>query len=248
VTHYVRQPDALGELSVDDHAVIEASAGTGKTYMLERLVAHLLLDDEDLRLSEILVVTFTERATGELRERIRGMLERFRRGPGDLVAEEAGGDCWEIDEAAKERLGRALSWFGRVSIHTIHGFCRRVLGEHSFAHDRLFDPEHVERDELFDGAFTRALRERFAENPELVPYLQAWRGRLGHSLDRLERRLARLTRETGELRCNFDPAQLGERVRCLPPPPGTAFVEDFTDELEDRGLHHNSVRSLTKRI
>jgi exodeoxyribonuclease V beta subunit len=57
-----------------------------------------------------------------------------------------------------------------------------------------------------------------------------------------------LTRETGELRCDFDPGRIGELVRALPPPPGEVFVEDFADELSERGLHHNSIRSLTSRL
>ncbi len=243
---YFAQPETFERLPFDDHAVVEASAGTGKTYTIERLVAHLLLTEEDLRLSEILVVTFTERATGELRERIRRLLERFLRGPGGLEADEADGPCWEIDGEARKRLEKALFSFDLAPIYTMHGFCRRVLRDHAFANNQPFDLEHVDRDRLFERAFTRALRERFAGEPELVPYLEAWRGQLDRSIEELRANLDSLTRKTGELRCAFEPGRLDELVGELPPPPGEAFVEQFEAELDE--LHHNRVRALSARL
>ena len=65
---------SLIHFELDRHGVVEASAGTGKTYTIERLVLRLLTD-EAMPIERILVVTFTEKATGELKTRLRRMLE-----------------------------------------------------------------------------------------------------------------------------------------------------------------------------
>ncbi|MGR3178574.1 MAG: UvrD-helicase domain-containing protein, partial [Candidatus Anammoxibacter sp.] len=58
------------EIDLNKHALIEASAGTGKTYTIENLVVRMLLEKE-VNLENILLVTFTEKAAGELKTRIR---------------------------------------------------------------------------------------------------------------------------------------------------------------------------------
>ncbi|HYL60010.1 MAG TPA: UvrD-helicase domain-containing protein, partial [Candidatus Acidoferrales bacterium] len=68
------RPRILDRIPLDQHAVIEASAGTGKTFTIESLVVEILLKT-DVAIDQILAVTFTEKATGELRARIRGRLE-----------------------------------------------------------------------------------------------------------------------------------------------------------------------------
>jgi ATP-dependent exoDNAse (exonuclease V) beta subunit len=69
-------PEALRAIPRDASAVVEASAGTGKTYLLEHLVIDRVLRG-DARLEEILVVTFTEKATAELVRRLRALIERL---------------------------------------------------------------------------------------------------------------------------------------------------------------------------
>ena len=105
--------------SVDDfdlsrHAVIEASAGTGKTYTIERLVFRLITE-QAVPLEKILIVTFTEKATGELRNRLREMLQRALR---------------ELDCDAS-LLKPALDRFDQAPIFTIHAFCKRVLKDYA---------------------------------------------------------------------------------------------------------------------
>ena len=68
------RPAVLSQIPRQQHAVLEASAGTGKTYTIEHLVIDRLIHT-DVRLSEILVVTFTEKATGELKSRSRSLTE-----------------------------------------------------------------------------------------------------------------------------------------------------------------------------
>ena len=124
------------------HLLIQASAGTGKTYALTTLVARLLVETEHT-IDELLVVTFTNAATGELRDRLRrtlvATLACLR--AHDLASEkdsQAGSlvERWrsmDIDKAtASTRIARALQDFDRANVATIHSFCQRALTEFAF--------------------------------------------------------------------------------------------------------------------
>lgn len=117
---------AAADIAIDRHAVIEASAGTGKTHTLVELVLRLLTET-DARLEEILLVTFTEKATGELKARLREGLERL-----------AG-----ATDAHRDKARAALDAFDRAAVFTIHGFCQRVLQDHAFANRQDFAAELV---------------------------------------------------------------------------------------------------------
>ena len=73
MTAYTPMND-VGTIDLTRHALIEASAGTGKTYTLENLVIRLLKERSDIQIDNILIVTFTEKATSELRLRIQEKL------------------------------------------------------------------------------------------------------------------------------------------------------------------------------
>jgi len=183
------KPAELAELGAR-HAVVEASAGTGKTYVLEHLVVDLLLT-RGATIDQILVVTFTEKATAELIQRVRAKIEALRDLPADHpgAAAAAAPDerCWILDERARRKLREALLGFDRASICTIHAFCQRLLREHAFLNGRLFDEEAVDESEAFHAAFAEALRRDMAPSPALQPYLAAWL-RAGHSLEEIETR------------------------------------------------------------
>ena len=94
------------QLQYDRDGIIEASAGTGKTYALQSIVLKLVSDREhpvDVR--NILLVTFTEKAAGELKDRIRDILDKAGVLPAD---------------------------FDETTICTIHSFCRELLSEYAF--------------------------------------------------------------------------------------------------------------------
>ncbi len=123
--------------------LIEASAGTGKTWNICGLYLRLLLE-RGLDVQQILVVTFTNAATAELRERIRSRIVETRdylKGevvPGGdpfvstLVAQLAERQGIAEDDMIR-RLDLALSTFDEASVFTIHGFCQRALGDSPFA-------------------------------------------------------------------------------------------------------------------
>ncbi len=129
--------------------LIEAAAGTGKTYTIQNLVVRFLLERR-LPIRSLLVVTFTEAAAAELRDRIRSVLaatlEAARGGEAEereeLLLEQAEAAGVSREECA-DLLRRALTGFDDAPISTIHGFCARVLEENAFESGVLFRSELV---------------------------------------------------------------------------------------------------------
>jgi exodeoxyribonuclease V beta subunit len=131
--------------------VIEASAGTGKTFTISALVTRLIAA-EGVPLDQILVVTFTRAATAELRSRVRrrlvATLRALEGGSADprdenLVALLAGDR-----EPAASRIREALTHFDRAQIFTIHGFAQRLLGQLGLYARLSHELEPGEPDEL----------------------------------------------------------------------------------------------------
>ncbi len=180
------RPAILGQIPVDRHSVIEASAGTGKTYTIEHLVVDRLLGT-DASLEEILVVTFTEKATSELRKRIRTLIGAVLEGglAGKEVPE--GLDAWTVDAAARAKLEDSLFGFDRAPIYTIHGFCNRMLSDMAFECGQLFEQELVDSKRAFRQAFRDALREDYLREEALKGHMARWydEGRDEYALRRL---------------------------------------------------------------
>ena len=117
--------------------VLEASAGTGKTYTLAALVLRLI-GEEGIPIGKIVVTTYTSAATAELRDRIRSrLLEALdaldgnpHMQPTPFVTEFV---CRHREDAVvKRRIGDALRDFDQATISTIHSFCHRMLQERTF--------------------------------------------------------------------------------------------------------------------
>jgi len=114
--------------------IVEASAGTGKTYSVAAYVTHALAVDESMRIGNILVTTYTRNAAAELRDRIRGRLvmtaKLLRSKPAEghdrldekLLAADAG-----LRLRMARRLERGVAEFDTATIGTIHSICARVL-------------------------------------------------------------------------------------------------------------------------
>lgn len=135
--------------------LIEASAGTGKTFTIAALYLRLLLGlggesaySRAISVEELLVVTFTEAATEELRGRIRSNIHELRiaclRGESDnplysaLLAE-----IDDKDDAAKTLL-LAERQMDEAAVFTIHGFCQRMLSLNAFESGMLFEQQLIE--------------------------------------------------------------------------------------------------------
>jgi exodeoxyribonuclease V beta subunit len=181
--------------------LIEAGAGTGKTYAIAGLYVRLVVE-RALPVKEILVVTFTLAATAELKDRIRRKLRDALKA---FSRENIGDDFLQglvlacPDRAARgeacERLRAALRDFDEAAIFTIHGFCRRMLNEYAFESGALFDTELVtDQRRLKEEIIQDFWRTRFYEVlPELVGYaleqgfspasLMSWTGSIAMTPD-----------------------------------------------------------------
>ncbi|WP_445773657.1 exodeoxyribonuclease V subunit beta [Shewanella sp.] len=139
-------------------SLIEASAGTGKTYTISGLYLRLLLGHGGtmpLSCEQILVVTFTNAATEELRDRIRKRINlAFKRFLGlatdDPFIEQLYQEISEDERPiALRRLDLALKSLDEAAIFTIHGFCQRILSDMAFESSLLFESEFTLDDSEF---------------------------------------------------------------------------------------------------
>ncbi|WP_166423685.1 UvrD-helicase domain-containing protein [Paraglaciecola sp. 20A4] len=130
-------------------SLIEASAGTGKTYTIVNLYLRLLLGDEcqPLSVDEILVVTFTNAATAELKQRIR---QRLHSAYLDFYAGQSNDEFTQhlIErstniELDSHRLLLAIKQMDDASVFTIHGFCQRMLSLHAFESGAMYEQSLV---------------------------------------------------------------------------------------------------------
>lgn len=148
---------------IEGHMLLEASAGTGKTYSLMRVLLRLLVE-KGIELDRILVVTFTNAATDELSSRLRSnlteLIEQIRLKKNgsfnDLL------DSWEEKKYCSaeilEKLQTALNKIDDAAIFTIHGFCQRILQDFVFSSKGNYDFEIGDDSDAKDKALTTFLR------------------------------------------------------------------------------------------
>lgn len=138
---------------LDTTLIIEAAAGTGKTTALvNRIIAAVA--SGRARLAQIVAVTFTEKAAGELKLRLRAEIERARLDPA-------------LDSTSRERLLRALPQLEEAHIGTIHSFCADLIRERPVEArvDPMFEVASEDNaDALFEVAFERWFQRSLA-NP-----------------------------------------------------------------------------------
>jgi len=142
--------------------LIEASAGTGKTWNIGLIYLRLLLE-RDLRVEQILVTTFTDAAAQELRERLRRRLIEAERLLDSITPEPADDDSLQSylsslcsDDDSRQRVLRKIQLartdLDRAPVSTIHALCQRIQRDYplesgaSFANDKLFDEQQLQRE------------------------------------------------------------------------------------------------------
>ncbi len=244
---YYPRPETLvpSVMPQSGHVVIEASAGTGKTYTLEHLVLDFIITGR-ATVEEILVVTFTDAATRELRERVRKLIRGVCDATGPTTAPKNAASYWQVDDEARDRLRDALFRFDGAAISTIHGFCQRVLSEQAFHGGRLFEEEHANGSEMFGVAFREQIRETLADDGPVGEALGLWLLG-GRNLGSLENLLYKCHREGCPDRCPvtpvWDPEGLVEAVRAVPSAsdlkaaaadidPGKQFFNNFGKHID----------------
>jgi exodeoxyribonuclease V beta subunit len=149
------------QLNTHQHYLLEASAGTGKTFSIQNIFVRLLIEssaaqEEPLTIKQILVVTFTRAATRDLRLRIRQNIEQALQYINEWLYEKNMHPHLpdyllallekepEIIGIAKKRLQQALFAFDQAQIFTIHSFCARMLRQYAIEGDISFQPQNSE--------------------------------------------------------------------------------------------------------
>lgn len=138
-----KQFDA-GTVPLQGSNLIEASAGTGKTYSIAILVLRLILEQK-LSVKEILMVTFTRAAVAELEERIRLFIRQaYKVSRGQEVGDQKIMDLvfsvidFDDPRPVQQLLRDAILLLDETSVLTIHGFCQQTLNEYAFETNQLF--------------------------------------------------------------------------------------------------------------
>ena len=150
--------DAAARLAIandlDDTLIVEAAAGTGKTTELVNRILRVLATGR-ATMVQIVAVTFTEKAAGELKLRLREELERAR--------------AKSTDAVERERLEDALKTLEEAHVNTIHGFCAELLRERPV--EARVDPlfavlTEPQADRIYGRAFRAWLQEALKQPPE----------------------------------------------------------------------------------
>lgn len=153
-------------------ALVEASAGAGKTYTIQELFLRLVAE-KALPVESILVMTFTIAATAELKTRLRQILDQARRffiDPAVLdasvrnrIARLLGNAISAVPRIElRRRLQTAMLDFDNAAIFTIHAFCRKALADHAFESGILFNTEiRTDQDHLLQEQLNDFVRRTF---------------------------------------------------------------------------------------
>ncbi len=157
--------------------LIEASAGTGKTYTISGLFVRLIIE-HGLSVDQILVVTYTTAATQELKTRIRQRLILTRKGfaqgsNNEFVARLV--DKTPDRYLALRQIDSALADFDRAAIFTIHGFCQRLLLENTFETGTLYDTSLVTDPTIYFQEVAEDFWRKsfYAADPEFIGFVSS---------------------------------------------------------------------------
>jgi exodeoxyribonuclease V beta subunit len=149
--------------------LIEASAGTGKTFTISMIYLRLIVE-RNLRIDRILVVTFTLPATMELRLRIRNVIaDALRFCETGEAHEKIVSEIMEKhsnDLSVAQRLRGALKSFDEASVYTIHSFCQQVLADNAFESGSLFSSDIATDDLIHERLAADFWRKHIYSLPE----------------------------------------------------------------------------------
>ncbi|APR99955.1 UvrD-helicase domain-containing protein [Pajaroellobacter abortibovis] len=236
------RPSLLNTISLRHHALIEASAGTGKTFLLENLLVELLLKT-DVKIEQILVVTFTEKAARDLKNRLytklKVLVQSFPKG------ESVSPDRWQLDWDAVHKLHSALFSFEQASISTIHGFCHHLLARHAFEQGRLFQERKVDGKALFAEVFRDALCCDLAQDQQTRRWIETAL-EVGWDVEQLEELLYSCISERGR----WQPENICVEpfLEALMAFPWEEICSSLKGNLKAAGLHANTAHAAERKI
>lgn len=221
-------------------SVIEASAGTGKTYTLTLLVPRMLLDKTVAHLSEILLVTFTNDAAGELAERVRHVLGVLH-GPPAADERQRHPDLFALRQKhdpdhVRKTIGKALLDIDQLNVSTIHSFCQRILLDESTLCGFPVMPDILpDRGEVMLNALHDVWESHLGSNETLASLAAANRLSLRHDEDATS-----LAAGLGTFAANPEPPTLSEglsrlqQCRASFTPAVRADLDDFVAKVPEK--------------
>ena len=171
-----------GQVLLQGSNLIEASAGTGKTYSIAILALRLVLE-KNIPIQEILMVTFTKAAVAELETRVRLFVRLAHMASvGQKIEDEKINDL-VLESTARfgkpeveRRLRTAILFLDETSINTIHGFCQKTLNEYAFETNQIFGSgatSEVELNEVLEAAVNQFWRKEITRlESKLLGFLE----------------------------------------------------------------------------
>ena len=220
------------ETEVNSHLILEASAGTGKTFSIENLVVRLLVEGENpLRIDEILIVTFTKMATSDLRVRVRDNIVKAMN-----ALEEGVVGCFdylspilENEEsriASRRRLERALIGFDEAQIFTIHSFCFRMISEYGMDGCMASDPQGQGKG-IGEEHYRKSILDYFRTglNDDSIGSQHK-----KHALNSQKGQIDLLQKKLGEI--------IAKGMEIVPVPTHTELVEEFKETVDRLKTKH----------
>ncbi|HSW86811.1 MAG TPA: UvrD-helicase domain-containing protein [Rhabdochlamydiaceae bacterium] len=218
--------------------LLEASAGTGKTFAIQHVVARLLLSGS-MTIDQILVVTFTRAATRELKVRIRSNLEQVLHSieTGKVSFDYVSAILEQGEEAvraAKDNIEAALTCFDAAQIFTIHSFCHRMLSECAFQANvgmGLEDPDDNQHQSSLRRSaidfFRTQLKPAVYGTSQLVSVLSKHK----QDFEKLANKLVQFAQRTGQIiaGANFSEllADFNEKMHPFPSICSANLMDDF---------------------
>ena len=149
------QDFSLKEFDANKSLFIEASAGTGKTYTIQLMVAKMIAEGTPLK--KILIVTYTEKAAGELKDRIRKKIVDV------LTNHRIDEKSAPLSDEQIERFEQAYRDVDNASIFTIHSFCQKALKEYAYDANRPFDMGMVD-DATVEDVVDKYIRDEWKDD------------------------------------------------------------------------------------
>ena len=227
--------DAMTVPLSDGIGLIEASAGTGKTFAITRLVLRLLLEERVSSLSQILVVTFTDKATQELVTRIRRTLREADRvwSATPPLRTDKNGDLFQLQERYPDggaMIRAALGSLDDLGVSTIHGFCQRILAENALETRVPFRTSFIEDDtEPLLRAATDWTRKTLLQDAVAAERFVSGKGTLAPMVEKFSRPFRR---------------QQGTRFECNEGDDMDALIGRFLADVDDSFEREKARRQL----
>jgi len=157
----------ISKFEPEKNMYIKASAGTGKTYTVQQIVAELLRLNSGKTLENILIVTYTEKAAGELRDRIRSKIQEVIK---DRDYNTSGDSRYLSVEEQEKKFIEQLALVDNAPIYTIHSFCKQTLDEFGFCAKQCDELELVD-DAQIKSFIDEWLRDKLISDSDAIKFL-----------------------------------------------------------------------------